>query len=58
MLSVFKVASAASTVSMTTFVIVLVCAVLAAAVIAWICAIIYRKKIYESKIGAAEVRSR
>ena len=58
MLSVFKVASAASTVSTTTFVIVLVCAVIAAAVIAWICAIIYRKKIYESKIGAAEVRSR
>ena len=58
MLSVFKVASAASTVSTTTFVIVLVCAIVASAVIAWICAIIYRKKIYESKIGAAEVRSR
>ncbi|MBO4478617.1 MAG: ribonuclease Y [Lachnospiraceae bacterium] len=38
--------------------IVLVCAIVASAVIAWICAIIYRKKIYESKIGAAEVRSR
>ncbi len=58
MLSVIKVASAASTVSMTTFVIVLVAAVVVTALISAFCTIAYRKKIYESKIGTAEVRSR
>jgi len=58
LLSVIKVASAASTVSTTTFIITLAVAVVLVAVIAWVAAITYRKKIYESKIGAAEVRSR
>jgi ribonuclease Y len=43
---------------MTTFVIVLVAAVVVTALISAFCTIAYRKKIYESKIGTAEVRSR
>lgn len=58
MLSVIKVASAASTVPMTTFIIVLVVAVVVTALVSAFCTIAYRKKIYESKIGTAEVRSR